>query len=166
MNKWLYAVVGLSLAITTSTATQAEYKIAIVNVPSIFQQLPARKNVAIQLENEFKRRAVELQHMEYSIKAKIERLKLDGPIMKPSDKDTLEREVISQRAQLSHQAQIFEQEKHRRQIEERNKILNRIHDAIKSVTNKEGYTLVINANAVAYAVSFKDITADVLKQVK
>lgn len=51
-------------------------------------------------------------------------------------------------------------------MEERNKILSRIQDAVKSVASKGGYDVVIDANAVAYADPSKDITADVLKQVK
>ena len=72
---------------------------------------------------------------------------------------------MAQREQFSQKAQAFEQDNRRRQMEERNKILSRIQDA-KSVASKGGYDVVIDANAVAYADSSKDITADVLKQVK
>ena len=51
-------------------------------------------------------------------------------------------------------------------MEERNKLLSRIQDAVKKVASDEGYDVVIDANAVAYAANAKDITADVLKQVK
>jgi len=51
-------------------------------------------------------------------------------------------------------------------MEERNKLLSRIQDAVKKVADSDGYDVVIDANAVAYASNAKDITADVLKQVK
>lgn len=62
MKKWLCAA-SLGLALAASASVQAADKIAIVNVSSIFQQLPAREAVAKQLENEFKGRATELQGM-------------------------------------------------------------------------------------------------------
>lgn len=165
MKKWLYAA-GLGLALATSTVAQAADKIAVVNVSSIFQQSPQRAVVAKQLENEFKGRATELQSMERDLQTKMQRLQRDGATMKASERSSLEKSVMAQRETFSTKAQAFEQDNRRRQTEERNKILSRIQDAVKSVATKEGYDVVIDANAVAYASNAKDITADVLKQVK
>ncbi|KAA8996209.1 molecular chaperone Skp [Affinibrenneria salicis] len=165
MKKWLCAA-GLGLALAASAGVQAADKIAVVNVASIFQQLPQRDTVAKQLENEFKGRASELQSQERDLQTKMQRLQRDGSTMKASERSKLEKDVMAQREQFSNKAQAFEQDNRRRQMEERNKILSRIQDAVKSVASKEGYDVVIDANAVAYAANAKDITADVLKQVK
>ncbi|NIH15646.1 molecular chaperone Skp [Serratia symbiotica] len=165
MKKWFCAS-GLGLVMAASAGVQAADKIAAVNVSSIFQQLPARETVDKQLENEFKGRAVELQNMEHSLQTKMQRLQRDGATMKASERSKLEKEVMTQREQFSRKAQAFEQDNRHRQMEERNKILSRIQDVVKSVASKEGYDVVIDANAVAYVSSSKDITAEVLKQVK
>ncbi|CUX96925.1 molecular chaperone Skp [Candidatus Doolittlea endobia] len=165
MKKWLYAMV-LGLVFSTSTIAQAADKIAVVNVSTIFQQSPQRAVVSKQLENEFKDRASELQSMENDLQIRIQRLQRDGSIMKASERDSLEKSVMVQRETFSTKAQEFEQDNRRRQTEERNKILSCIQDAVKNVATKEGYDVVINADAVAYATNAKDITADVLKQVK
>lgn len=165
MKKWLCAA-GLGLALAASASVQAADKIAVVNVASIFQQLPQRETVAKQLENEFKGRASELQKMENDLQTKMQKLQRDGSTMKASDRSKSENDLMAQREQFSNKAQAFEQDNRRRQMEERNKILSRIQDAIKSVASKDGYDIVIDANAVAYVGNTKDITADVLKQVK
>jgi outer membrane protein len=165
VKKWLYAA-GLGLVMASSASVQAADKIAIVNVASIFQQMPAREAVAKQLENEFKSRATDLQSQERDLQTKMQRLQRDGSTMKTSDRSKLEKDVMAQREAFSSKAQQFEQDNRRRQAEERNKILSRIQDAVKSVASKEGYDVVIDANAIAYANNDKDITADVLKQVK
>jgi outer membrane protein len=165
VKKWLYAA-GLGLVMASSASVQAADKIAIVNVASIFQQMPAREAVAKQLENEFKSRATDLQSQERDLQTKMQRLQRDGSTMKASDRSKLEKDVMAQREAFSTKAQQFEQDNRRRQAEERNKILSRIQDAVKSVASKEGYDVVIDANAIAYANNDKDITADVLKQVK
>ncbi|NLS43167.1 molecular chaperone Skp [BEV proteobacterium] len=165
MKKWLYAA-GLGLALAASAIVQAADKIAVVNVDSIFQQLPQRETVAKQLENEFKGRASELQKMESDLQTKMQKLQRDGSTMKASDRSKSENDLMAQREQFSNKAQAFEQDNRRRQMEERNKILSRIQDAIKSVASKDGYDIVIDANAVAYVGNAKDITANVLKQVK
>ncbi|MBN3051772.1 molecular chaperone Skp [Pectobacterium brasiliense] len=165
MKKWLCAA-GLGLALAASASVQAADKIAVVNVSSIFQQLPQRETVGKQLENEFKGRASELQSMENDLQSKMQKLQRDGSTMKASDRSKMEKDVMAQREQFSTKAQAFDQDNRRRQMEERNKILSRIQDAVKAVATKEGYDVVIDANAVAYVANAKDITADVLKQVK
>jgi outer membrane protein len=104
--------------------------------------------------------------MERDLQTKMQKLQRDGSTMKASDRTKMEKDVMAQREQFSQKAQAFEQDNRRRQMEERNKILSRIQDAVKAVASKEGYDVVIDANAVAYAGTSKDITADVLKQVK
>ncbi|MGF6561207.1 outer membrane protein [Erwinia aphidicola] len=164
--KKLLCAAGLGIALAVSAGAQAADKIAVVNVSSIFQQLPARATVAKQLENEFKGRATELQGMERDLQAKMQRLQRDGSTMKASDRSKMEKDVMAQREAFSTKAQAFEQDNRRRQMEERNKILSRIQDAVQKVADDEGYDVVIDQNAVAYAAKSKDITADVLKQVK
>ncbi|MFB6434836.1 MAG: molecular chaperone Skp [Candidatus Malihini olakiniferum] len=165
MKKWVCAA-GLGLALAASVSVQAADKIAVVNIASIFQQLPQRETVAKQLENEFKIRASALQKMEGDLQTKMQTLRRDGSTMKASDRSKVEKDLLAQREQFSKKAQAFEQDNHRREMEERNKILSRIQDAIKNFASKDGYDIVIDANAVAYVDNAKDITADVLKQVK
>nr|WP_218627086.1 molecular chaperone Skp [Sodalis sp. dw_96] len=161
----MYAA-GLGLALAASASVQAADKIAVVNIASIFQQLPQRATVAAQLENEFKGRAADLQAQEKDLQSKMQRLQRDGSTMKASDRSRMEKDVMAQREDFSAKAQAFEQDNRRRQAEERNKILSRIQDAVKTVASKQGYDIVIDTNAVAYAGASQDITSDVLKQVK
>lgn len=165
LKKWLYAA-GLGMALAVSANVQAADKIAIVNVSSIFQQLPQRATVAKQLENEFKSHATELQSQERDLQSKMQKLQRDGSTMKASDRTKMEKDIMAQRDAFSQKAQAFEQDNRRRQAEERNKLLSRIQDAVRTVAKDKGYDLVIDANAVAYADSSNDITAQVLKQVK
>ncbi|PHM36904.1 periplasmic chaperone [Xenorhabdus mauleonii] len=165
MKKVLCAA-GLGMALAFSAGAQAADKIALVNVADVFQQLPAREAVAKQLDNEFKGRASELQRMESDLQTKIQKLQRDGATMKASEREKLEKDVVAKRDEFAKKAQTFENDNRRRQMEERNKILNRIQDAVKVVAGKEGYDLVLDANAAVYSASSKDITAEVLKQVK
>ncbi|MDC9604794.1 MULTISPECIES: molecular chaperone Skp [Xenorhabdus] len=165
MKKILCAA-GLGIALAFSAGAQAADKIALVNIAEVFQQLPAREAVAKQLENEFKGRATELQNMESELQTKIQKLQRDGSTMKASEREKLEKEVMAKRDDFAQKAQSFENDNRRRNMEERGKILNRIQDAVKVVAGKEGYDLVLDANTVVYSTSGKDITAEVLKQVK
>ncbi len=96
-----------------------------------------------------------------------QRLQRDGSTMKASERSKLEKDVMAQRQTFSTKAQAFEQDRQRRSGEERGKLVTRIQSAVKKVADDKGYDVVLDTNTVAYAgSSVKDITADVLKQVK
>lgn len=164
VKKWLLAA-GLGLAMVTYA--QAADKIAIVNMGNLFQQVAQKTGVSATLENEFKGRASELQGMESDLQSKMQRLQRDGSTMKASDRSKLEKDVMAQRQTFSQKAQAFEQDRQRRSNEERGKLVTRIQSAVKSVAADQSIDLVVDANAVAFnSKDVKDITADVLKQVK
>jgi len=161
VKKWLLAA-GLGLAMVTSA--QAADKIAIVNMGNLFQQVAQKTGVSNTLENEFKGRAAELQKMETDLQSKMQRLQ---SMKAGSDRTKLEKDVMSQRQTFAQKAQAFEKDRARRSNEERNKLVTRIQTAVKKVANDQSIDLVVDANTVAYNSSdVKDITADVLKQVK
>lgn len=164
MKKWLIAA-GVGLAMATSA--QAADKIAIVNMSNLFQQVAQNTGVSKTLENEFKGRASELQRMEGDLKTKMQRLQRDGATMKASERSKLEKDVMTQRESFSSKAQSFEQDRARRSNEERGKLVTRIQSAVKKVADDQNIDLVVDASTVAYNSSdVKDITSDVLKQVK
>ncbi|MBV8044642.1 molecular chaperone Skp [Pluralibacter sp.] len=164
MKKWLLAA-GLGLAMVTSA--QAADKIAIVNMGSLFQQVAQKTGVSQTLENEFKGRAAELQRQESDLQAKMQRLQRDGSTMKAADRSKLEKDIMTQRQAFSQKAQQFEQDRARRSNEERGKLVTRIQAAVKTVASSQSIDLVVDANTVAYSSNdVKDITADVLNQVK
>ncbi|MEW5562457.1 molecular chaperone Skp [Enterobacter asburiae] len=164
MKKWLVAA-GLGLAMAASA--QAADTIAIVNMGSLFQQVAQKTGVSAKLESEFKGRASDLQSQESDLQAKMQRLQRDGSTMKASERSKMEKDIMAQRQTFSQKAQQFEQDRARRSNEERGKLVTRIQAAVKSVAADQKIDLVVDANTVAYNSSdVKDITADVLKQVK
>ena len=164
MKKLLLAA-GLSLAMAASA--QAADKIAIVDMGNLLQQVAQTSGVSQTMKNEFGGRANELQSMESDLQAKAQRLQRDGSTMKASERSKLEKDVMSQRQTFSQKAQAFEQDRQRRSNEERGKLVTRIQSAVKAVAADQSIDLVVDANAVAFNSSdVKDITADVLKQVK
>ncbi|RKQ41339.1 molecular chaperone Skp [Enterobacter sp. R1(2018)] len=166
MKKWLFAA-GLGIAMAASASVQAAESIAVVNMGNLFQQVAQNTGVSKTLENEFKGRATELQGMENDLQSKMQRLQRDGSTMKASDRSKLEKDVMAQRQTFSTKAQAFEQDRQRRSGEERGKLVTRIQSAVKKVADDKGYDVVLDTSTVAYAGSgVKDITADVLKQVK
>lgn len=165
MKKWTY-ILSMVIWITQISPVDAADKIAIVNISSIFQQSSQRAKIIKQLEYEFKDRATELEKMEHDLQMKIQTLQRDGATMKAIERSELEKSLINQREIFSNKAKEFQQENHSRQTEERDKILNMIHNVVTNVAKKENYDIVIDTNAVVYHnIRITDITNSVMKQV-
>ena len=59
----------------------------------------------------------------------------------------------------------FQELNEKRQTEERGKLLESIQVATNNLAKAKGYTYVLDANSVVFAVDGKDITEDVLKSI-
>ncbi|UAJ64976.1 OmpH family outer membrane protein [Candidatus Schneideria nysicola] len=164
MKKWLY-IVSIMLVITTASPVWSIDRIAVVNITNIFQQSPQRATVAKELEEEFKDRVTELQCMERDLQSKTQKLQNTGNDMNPQERKELEQSLMIQREKFSSKIQSFEQDNHRRQTEERHKILSQIHEIVRNIAHQEEYDIVIDISALAYFNPSKDITNSVLAQV-
>lgn len=161
MKKWLCAA-GLGLAMVASTSVQAADKVAVVDVMSILQKMPERETIAKQLDTEFKTRATALQKEEKAAQDKVKKLQTSGTSMKSADRSKLEGEIKA----FQEKANAFTQDTRRRETEEMNKLVAKIETAVKTVANKEGYSVVIKSDAVFYSAADNNITDKVLAQVK
>ncbi|CAL1329171.1 OmpH family outer membrane protein [Candidatus Providencia siddallii] len=164
MKKLFFQII-ISIFLLTSKNIFAE-KIAIVNINEIFKSMPDREIIVKQLEDEFQSRATELENLERDLRIHIKKLHRDGSSMKKFERKNLESELIAKRNQFTEKANKFEEDTKRRQTEERDKILHRIQETIKSIANKEGYDILIDANAIAYAKNNLDITNYIQKKIK
>ncbi|WWP01642.1 MAG: OmpH family outer membrane protein [Candidatus Dasytiphilus stammeri] len=167
MKKWLgtfVIMISVTLGAVLASAKTLN-RFAIVNIVTIFQQLPKIESISKQLEQEFQGRAHNLQLMEDNLEKTIQRLQIDGSRMKLSEHQKLEQEIILQRKTLASKAQEFETDKHDRQIEEQNKILTMIKEGIKTVASGK-YDIVFNADAIMYANQLDDLTEEVLNKLK
>lgn len=155
------AIAGMSLA--ASTPASAQEKIAVVDVGSIFQQLPEREEISQNLQREFSERVDRMQQHEEEIGQLRDRIQRDEEIMSEDEYNQSMME-FQQRVQEAQQAgQQLNEEMRRRQGEERDRVLRRMQEVIAEVAEAEGYDLVLEANGVAFARSSFDISSRVLE---
>ncbi|WWO96320.1 MAG: OmpH family outer membrane protein [Candidatus Dasytiphilus stammeri] len=150
---------------TTIHAANLLNKFAVVNIGQIFQQLPQMEVISKNLEQEFKERASALENMAVNLDTQSHQLQSNSLINSQKHKE-LEQELILQRKAFAAKIEDFENDKHRRQWEEQNKIINMIRVAVEQVAHNEKYDVVLDSNVILYADNLPDITEQVLKQIK
>lgn len=161
---------GLSLVILSSSmyanAAEAAQKVGYVATGQAMGQLAQRYNVAEKLRKEFKDRIDELRGIEGRMKSKVEKMKRDGELMSASERTKIQRELASLDADYKLKAKALQEDQRRRGAEEEQKLVKKIRTAIQDVAKREGYDLVVDANAVLYANPKDDLSSKVISAVK
>lgn len=169
MNKTIKAA-GLGLLIMTSSlfahAAEAAQKIGYVNTAAVFQALPQREIALQKMQSEFKDKEAELKSIQAQAKTKIEKLQRDGELMSSDQVEKLRIEIASLDSKFKVKTQAFQQATARREAEEKQKLFKVIQGAVSKVAKKEGYDVVVDIQAVAFAKPEFDISEKVIKQLK
>ncbi|ELR63627.1 Outer membrane protein H precursor [Photobacterium marinum] len=169
MKQWIKAA-SLSLVILSSSmyaqAADAAQKIGYVSTGQAMAQLAKRYNVAEKLRGEFKDRIDELRGIEGKIKAKVDKVKRDGELMSASERTQIKREMASLESNYKLKAKALQEDQRRRGAEEEQKLVQKIRKAIQDVAKKEGYDIIVDANAVLFASPKDDLSTKVISAVK
>ncbi|EGT76011.1 OmpH family outer membrane protein [Haemophilus haemolyticus] len=177
---------ALGIALASGYAV-AEEKIAFINAGYIFQHHPDRQAVADKLDAEFKPVAEKLAASKKEVddkiaaarkkvEAKVAALEKDAPRLRQADIQKRQEEInklsAAEDAELQKlmqeqdkKVQEFQAQNEKRQAEERGKLLDSIQTATNNLAKAKGYTYVLDANSVVFAVEGKDITEEVLKSI-
>ncbi|MGF1702434.1 OmpH family outer membrane protein [Photobacterium makurazakiensis] len=169
MKQWIKAA-GLSLVILSSSmyaqAAEAAQKVGYVATGQAMQELAQRYNVAEKLRGEFKDRIDELRGIENRMKTKVDKMQRDGELMSSSERTKLQREMASLESDYKLKAKALQEDQRRRGAEEEQKLVQKIRQAIQDVAKREGYDIVIDANAVLHANPKDDLSSKVISAVR
>ena len=170
---------SLGLALASGFAA-ADENIAFINAGYLFQNHPDRQAVADKLDAEFKPMADKLAASKKEIdekivasrkkvEAKVAALQKDAPRLRQAEIQKRQEEITKfgsdEEAALNKLVAEFQELNEKRQTEERGKLLESIQVATNNLAKAKGYTYVLDANSVVFAVDGKDITEEVLKSI-
>ncbi len=161
---------GISIALlftlaTVSSAANAEQKIGVVDVQQVLQALPQVAVIEQNINAEFADQIQEVNRLRSDGNFLVEKLQREEATMSPEQIKELQDQINSVGQQLQQKGQPLQQNMQRRTAEERNKLLGLIKQAIDGIASKEGYDVVLNANAVPFTKPDFDISQQVLDQV-
>jgi outer membrane protein len=140
----------------------AELKVGYVQVDKILQEAPQTIESGKKLEREFSPRSQELERMSKQIKDLEAALDKDGLTISESDRRNKERDVQNIKIEFQRKQRELREDINLRKNEELGSLQDRINKAVQSVSEAEGYDLVVYSG-VAYASKKIDITDKVLK---
>ncbi|WP_261925140.1 OmpH family outer membrane protein [Shewanella sp. NFH-SH190041] len=143
-------------------AANAE-KIAVVDMGSVFEQLPQREQIAQQLKTEFGDRVAAVKKMQDELRGLAEKQQRDGALMSETQKTDLVRKMESLQAELQLKGKALDEDLRRRQGEEQNKLLGQVQKVINNIAEKGKYDLVLQRGAAVYVKADADISNKVVE---
>ncbi len=162
MNKLLTRLLVLSALAFSAQSNAADLKIGYVQVDKILQEAPQTAESSKKLEKEFAPRSQELERMQKQIKDIETALDKDALTMSETDRKNKERDASNLKIDFQRKQRELREDINLRKNEELAALQDRINKAVTSVSEAEGYDLVVYGG-VAYANKKIDITDKVLK---
>lgn len=144
--------------------TAAAQNIAVVNVQQLFQQSPKIADLNKQLQAKFKGRQDQLVADQKALQDEMAKYKKEALTMKQADKDAMQKKIGDDQSSLAKKAAAFQQDLNKEQNRVMKDVLSQLNTIISGVAKKNGYTLVLDSQAVIYAADGSDITKQVAKE--
>jgi outer membrane protein len=144
------------------SAQSADLKVGYVQVDKILQEAPQTAESGKKLEREFSPRSQELDRMAKQIKDLEAALDKDGLTISEAERRNKERDVQNIKIEFQRKQRELREDINLRKNEELGSLQDRVNKAVQSVSEAEGYDLVVYSG-VAYASKKIDITDKVLK---
>ncbi len=140
----------------------AELKVGYVQVDKILKEAPQTAESGKKLEREFSPRSLELDKMKKQIATIESELDQESLSLSETDRRNKQRKASNLKIEFQRKQRELREDINIRKNEELSVLQDRINNAVKTVSESEGYDLVMYGG-VAYASNKIDITDKVLK---
>jgi|TARA_B110000902_G_scaffold165985_1_gene189501 outer membrane protein len=163
--KSIVLTTAASSVLLASAAIAADNKIAVVNFQEVMGKIPQTAVVMQSLEAEFKDDKAVLTQLEKDIKYYQEKIKRDGALMAPKEKEELEKQIATLFQDYQVKGKALQQIAGQRQGEEQNKIIALVRQAVDNIATKGKYDIVLEQKSVLFVQPEFTITDQVIEQV-
>lgn len=160
----LLLVGSVQVCQAADAGTAPQMKVAVVNVQQVLQQSPRVAELSKKLEAQFKARQTKINDEQKALQDELDKFKKDSPTMAQKDRDAMQKKIGNDRSVLVKEVVAYQQDLQKEQNKIMQGILNDLNSIVSTIAKAQGYSLVLDSQAVIYATDGNDITKDVAKQ--
>lgn len=165
MIKRLLAIISLAVTLSWSVATVAQ-SVGLVDMRQIFQASPQIKQINTRLEKQFSPQREKVIGLGKSLQDSINKLQRDESVMSKKEVADLRNTIQKQQNQLREAQGQFQQGLFTAQNKAMADFMTKVTGAVEHVAKKENINLVLPKDTVLYTKDGKDITSDVVSDLK
>lgn len=163
MKRVVLTVAALVAAFSMSTFADS---VGVVDMKSIFSTSPKVKEIKAELTKQFNPEKTKLESMGQALQANIAKYQKNKDVMNKKDLDALEKSINDQETAFRTAQAKFQQDVYTAQNQRLTQFMDSVKAAVKTVAEKDKLDLVIPSNDALYTKNDKDITQEVLKNMK
>lgn len=128
----------------------AQQKIAIVNSDAILAAMPETKAAQVKLQELDKRYSEELKKMQEQYTQKTEAFIAESEKLNEAIRKSRQQELVDLQNRIQQSANVMQEDFQKQQTTLYTPIQQKVFDAIRTVSDKEGLTYVLNAAMMLY----------------
>jgi Skp family chaperone for outer membrane proteins len=155
-----------AILVACSISAFADGGVGVVNMKTIFATSPKVKEIKADLMKQFNPQKEKLEAMGQTLQADIAKYQKNKAVMDKKDLSVLEATITTQETAFRTAQAKFQQDVFNAQNKSLETFLDSVKAAVKVVATKDKLDLVIPSNDVLYSKDDKDITKDVLDNMK
>lgn len=156
---WAATVLALGLGGTAALAE--ELKIGYVSAERILRDSAPAKAAEQKLSQEFAKRGKDLQDMDAKLKAMVDKLDKDSPILSDAERNKRQHELQDMDREFQRRKREFQEDLNQRKNEEFQNLLERAQRIVKQLAEQEKFDLILQD--ALYVGPHIDITDKVLR---
>lgn len=149
----------------SAAAAAVEYKIAVIDAARVAEASPQKKAWEEVLQKEFSRRQEELIEKQDQLRKLEDKLERESSSMEDSERQNLQRDIISRARALKNSQDEFREDLALRQNELRSKLATQVREAVVEVAKAESIDVIIG-DGVVYSSKRVDISDKVIAKME
>lgn len=140
--------------------------VGLLDMHKIFQTSSQIRNINTRLEKRFSLQRKRMIELTQSLQCNLRKLRRNEAVMSTEETSNLREKIQRDEGRLRQKQQQFQQQLLVAQNKEMMDFMSEITDAVKKVAVKENLDLVLPKGTVLYTKESKDITSDVILELK
>ena len=140
--------------------------VGVVDMKTVFTTSPKVKEIKTQLTKQFDPEKAKIEKMGDALQANIAKYQKNKAVMSQADLKTLQDNITKQESDFRDAQTKFQQDVFNAQNKSLDDFMNSVKAAVKVVAIKDKLDLVVPNNDVLYSKDNKDITKEVLANLK
>ncbi|OGT43712.1 MAG: hypothetical protein A3F13_07135 [Gammaproteobacteria bacterium RIFCSPHIGHO2_12_FULL_40_19] len=140
--------------------------VGVVDMKAIFSTSPKVKAIKAELTKQFNPEKTKLESMGQALQGDITKYQKNKDVMNKKDLATLETSITNQETAFRTAQAKFQQDVFNAQNARLTQFMDSVKASVKTVAEKDKLDLVIPSNDVLYTKTDKDLTQEVLKNMK
>jgi len=162
LSKLLKALFFVCMIVPSLNVSAAALKIGYVQVDKLLKEAPQTAESGKKLKREFSPRSLELDEMKKQISTLETGLEKESSSLAKVERRSKQRQVTNLKIEFRRKQRELREDINIRKNEELAELQDRINNAVRTVSESNGYDLVMYGG-VAYASTKVDLTGEVLK---